>query len=278
MRVPSLVEISSLLERRGVGGVLTPDAFVGSFDGPRVVEAAWSGHRLVALGRCAARASDEFAVAFLIEDKLTVEECTVVERNVLDRYQSLLRSGASGPRRVRRVAVLDTSVTTVSARLVYPYERVVLIMRRDARLGDSTIGLSRRAEVSVRRAPTSEVLRVRNRFADADEVGDRLDARRLSSMSGGGRVQAYVATEDGQSVATAFVVEAGMTLRVIDIYTCRSVRKQGVASLMLDWIASEGDRDIEVAVSGDNVAARALYDSCGFMAVDRVVERSNVEL
>lgn len=274
MRQPTLSHVADLLQRRGLDGLVTPDALLGPFNGPCVIHTAWSGQRLLGLGRCAARPLDDAAIAFVIEDGLTVEECEELERAVYGRYQELLQRGLSGPPEVRRISTLDTSNTAASARVVYPHERVFLVMQREPRTLRRNVP-SAGGRVSVREIELAHAIASRNSFAEADGVGDRLYGARLSTMASGGSVRAYAATIGEQTVGTAVVTSDGPIERVLDLYTCRRARRLGVASALLEWLSQSKHTPLEVTVSAANVGAMALYNRAGFSPVRRSVERSN---
>ena len=112
--------------------------------------------------------------------------------------------------------------------------------------------------------------------------GEVTDVRRteswLETNLGGGRIEAFVAEDDGELIgfAITMAVPASLSLgrfwQIRDLFVAPGRRRAGVARALLDQVraaaVAAGALRLVLQTEADNTAALRLYAGCGYTAVE----------
>ena len=83
--------------------------------------------------------------------------------------------------------------------------------------------------------------------------------------------QAWVIEHGGQAVGMVLLAQTGEALRILELAVTKHARRQGIARTILRALQDDCDsrQALALRVRIDNLAARKLYDSLGFITVDQ---------
>lgn len=258
-------EIADLLDRSGQAVQLPVAAFDGSFHGVQILRPVRSNGQLIALGRCAARHEDSFAVSFILDIGLELNASIDLESQILNDFR--IRWSALGNSRipVHRIGRFDTDITRSSAAKVYPGKIQTLFMRHDARR--SSLDDRNSLKGTLTWCELAEGLRVRQSISRSDLSADPLDAQRVFSMTNSATVRCLVHRYTGLAAAVATVAVQDGSVLLIDIYTDRQWRRQGFAQQLLTELRSAHGLPLELTVDSRNRTAMEVYLKFGFDVV-----------
>jgi RimJ/RimL family protein N-acetyltransferase len=121
-------------------------------------------------------------------------------------------------------------------------------------------------------------------YAEEAAEGDEFWRRRAADAAASDAVATFVAVRGGRHVATATGIrpEGEDTVRLVAMWVEPDVRGTGIAAALVeavtDWAGERGASEVELDVREHNLAARRLYERCGFTVAGTPSTGSRCEL